>query len=447
MNIEIAFTGKAGKIGHESWGLPDEPNFSNHVYPRSKREDVSSSRLEVEIRELGGVVYTYYTFMKAKNVAEIQKEDGLSIDPHGRSGSFFAITLRVENSYIPDIFTLYAIFEKVFNQNVKDFIFEDVEIDGNLILTYKINNFAEGGDVFEKAETILKDEVLSLMITGLPTIFSTKKGKDVKTFGLDESDLETINNFLFNDSEVIISRDYKQKQVVEPPIQQPSATSADSHIEIEKEDEKVTTSLDINEKFKEAEINDLQSQIAELKSINANFTQRECEHLQLIDELTNKQQNRPFLDLYKSIIAIAACFVLLFGMYKLIAPSPKEVVQSDNLLKEVVSKINEDDEFKKGLLTMVDSIVKADSKTNADSKAKAQTNIEKKWKVKASSVRIREKPNGTQIGSIPQNEIFYAVADSLDGWQKIYKNNKNDYFTQGTVGYVTTNPEFVQQEE
>lgn len=373
MDIAIAFSGKAGKKGHESWGMPDEPKLSDRLYIRSKREDTGSFRLEIEIRELGGVVYTYYTFMKAQNVAQSVAEDNYINEQHGRGGSFFAMILRVEKGYVLDVFALYDIFESVFNQNIMGTVLTDVDTDG--YITYKIDSFSAGNETFKTTEEELGNQVSLLEKKRLPDNLTIKRGTEIKIYGLRDTDLDTINNTLFKDSEVIVSRGYKQEHVIPdtPTIQQPVTTPADSRIEKEKEDERIVTSPTINEKLKKAEANivNLQSQIDALKSQNANLVQRESEHLRLIEEIRNKHPQRPFSDFYKIIIAVAACIAIVLGLYKIIIPSPSEpsAIVPPNLNEFVLAKADSlfkaDSIFKEKLMAITNSsdtpVAKADS--------------------------------------------------------------------------------------
>lgn len=309
MNIAFAFSGKAGKKGHESWGMSDEPGLSDRLYVRSKREDTGSSRLEIEIRKREGVAFTYYTFMKARNVAQsVSGDDLMKFEQHGRAGSFFAITLRIEGGYIPEVFAIYDIFEKVFNQNIMGAVLTDVDTDG--YLTYTISSFSDGDEVFKETERGLKEQISSVKIDCLPDNLSTNRGKDTKIFGIKES-LCTINNALFNDLEVIVARDYDT--ITNGPIGDPPTTPDAPMIVNPNSGTGVATSIDHedNEKLRKAqqEIDSLRYQLTISKN-------KEAELLKLIEELKKGKYQKRLLELNKSIIAIAACIVLCFVLYK-----------------------------------------------------------------------------------------------------------------------------------
>ena len=320
MNIAFAFSGKAGKKGHESWGMSDEPGLSDRLYVRSKREDTGSSRLEIEIRKREGVAFTYYTFMKARNVAQsVSGDDLMKFEQHGRAGSFFAITLRIEGGYIPEVFAIYDIFENVFNQNIMGAVLTDVDTDG--YLTYTISSFSDGDEALKKTERILKEQISSVKIDCLPDNLSTNRGKDTKIFGIKES-LCTINNALFNDLEVIVARDYDT--ITNGPIVDLPTTPDAPIIVNPNSGTGVATSIDHedNEKLRKAqqEIDSLRYQLTISKN-------KEAELLKLIEELKNGKQKKPSSELYKSVIIIAACIVLCFVFYKNI---PSFIDDSDN---------------------------------------------------------------------------------------------------------------------
>jgi hypothetical protein len=418
MNIAFAFSGKAGKKGHESWGMSDEPGLSDRLYVRSKREDTGSSRLEIEIRKREGVAFTYYTFMKARNVAQsVSGDDLMKFEQHGRAGSFFAITLRIEGGYIPEVFAIYDIFENVFNQNIMGAVLTDVDTDG--YLTYTISSFSDGDEALKKTERILKEQISSVKIDCLPDNLSTNRGKDTKIFGIKES-LCTINNALFNDLEVIVARDYDT--ITNGPIVDPPTTPDAPIIVNPNSGTGVATSIDHedNEKLRKAqqEIDSLRYQLTISKN-------KEAELLKLIEELKNGKQKKPSSELYKSVIVIAACIIFAFVLYNdFVQKKPENIEQIPSDKVHIV----QNDSLKKA---------KKEPKENNDDVSENTH----KWKVVTQRDPLKIYGiDGNKVGLIPKGSTFESTTDTTQ--TKIYIENKDSYrsyFTNKSVkgGYVS----------
>ncbi len=310
MSIALAFSGKAGKKGHESWGMPDEPRLSDRLYLRSKREDDSFSRMEIELRDFQGVVQTYYTYMIANKVAQAVTGDSSIVNElHGRAGSYFSMTLRVENGYIPDVFTLYDIFDRVFMQHIMGTVLTHVDTDG--FLTYTIASFSEGETIFQQAECELRSQVASLAIDRLPAHYTTGKGAKIQILNVKDTRQENINQVLFADSEVIVTKGRPMPaSTANTYTGKPSeASSSADNMRGTSSDAALHNELNKAKK----EIKELQEQIALLR-------QKEDEYLSTINELKRKKPS-PF---YKHLIAYAACLFLGFFLCYHQIPNPSE---------------------------------------------------------------------------------------------------------------------------
>lgn len=211
MNTLFVVTGKAGKNGHEQWRKVNEEDFSTRIYTHSKREASEASRLEIELRSFQGNIYSYYTYLKAKNVAQVKsKEDEEKHEKHGRTGSFFGMTIRVQNGYIRDISKLYSIFEQIFENRIKGTILTDKDTDG--YLTYMIEKLADGENAFTLAEKDLLAAISPNDILKLPENCVTQQQRigEVKTkcFNVVDTAHSSFFPTLFNDAEVNVSREY-----------------------------------------------------------------------------------------------------------------------------------------------------------------------------------------------------------------------------------------------
>lgn len=211
MNALFVVTGKAGKSGHEQWRKVNEEDFSTRIYTHSKREASEASRLEIELRNFRGNIYSYYTYLRVKNVAQIKsKEDEEKGERHGRTGSFFGMTIRVKDGYIRNISKLYSLFETVFESRIKGIILTDENTDG--YLTYLIEKLADGEDSFILAEkdllsAITTDDILKLPENLVPQ--QQRKGEmKTKLFNVEDTTHSSFLPTLFNDAEINVSREY-----------------------------------------------------------------------------------------------------------------------------------------------------------------------------------------------------------------------------------------------
>ena len=211
MNIIFAVTGKAGKSGHEQWRKVNEEDFSTRIYTHSKREATEASRLEIELRNFQGNIYSYYTYLRVKNVAQVKsKEDEEKREKHGRTGSFFGMTIRVQDGYIRDVPKLYSLFETVFENKIKRKIFTEEDTDG--YLTYLIEKLADGEETFIMAEKDIFAAITPNDILKLPENCVTQQQRigEVKTkcFNVEDTVLDSFFPTLFNGAEVNVSREY-----------------------------------------------------------------------------------------------------------------------------------------------------------------------------------------------------------------------------------------------
>ena len=218
MDITFVVTGKAGKSGHEQWRKVNDEDFSTRIYSHSKREASEASRLEIELREFKGDVFTYYTYLIVKNVAQVKsKEDEEKHEKHGRTGSFFGMTIRIKGGYIPNVLGLYNLFEKVFEQRIRGSILTDENTDG--YLTFLVEKLSEGEDSFILAEKDILSAVSSADILDLPDDCATQQHKtgEIKTkfFNVVDTGHRSFLQALFNDAEVNVSRDYDTIEEIE----------------------------------------------------------------------------------------------------------------------------------------------------------------------------------------------------------------------------------------
>lgn len=102
MNIEVFLHGVP--YGQDYYGLEEETIFFQKFY---NNESGDIAKLVVETRNSGGKYYTYYTYLRNKDV----------VDARGRAGSYFGLTLRLDEFCI-NLKNVYHILETVYEKNV-----------------------------------------------------------------------------------------------------------------------------------------------------------------------------------------------------------------------------------------------------------------------------------------------------------------------------------------
>lgn len=149
--------------GQDVWGSPNiERNYIETFYGRQSSVNY---QMFVEVMQFGNDVNTYFTYYTNNNIQE--KE--------GRSGSYFALTLRI-NYYYADVQNIYNLLEAAFNKYVLGTILEQTK-DGFRFLIAQLN----------QADNSLKD--LEKEIEHYLMQFSS------------DSDFISLNGFKFNGQE------------------------------------------------------------------------------------------------------------------------------------------------------------------------------------------------------------------------------------------------------
>lgn len=241
MDVSFAITGKAGAKGVEIWGMSDE-DISNRIYQHSKREAKEASRLEIELREHNNHIYSYYTFLKINNVAQVKtKEDEEKQEKHGRKGSFFGMTIRIEKGFIQNVADFYLLCESAFDNLIFGRILTDIDTDG--YLTYLIEKLSDGEDCFKRVEKELVSGVNNCGIIDLPDdCVIQKKTTDLlpQHFNIEDVEDKSFLEVLFKNSEVCVSREYDTFAVIEGRRKQKGEVKNKQDEKQEKQEEMVS---------------------------------------------------------------------------------------------------------------------------------------------------------------------------------------------------------------
>lgn len=142
---------------------------------------------------------TYYTYLHCKNV----------IENSGRSGAYFAITIRFDNAYCKSVSTLYNLLDQIY----KHFCV------GNLISTENgcekicFSQFSEKSDILKRIDDVISqnlEQVISPLCIALDDCRDTKD-TSAKAYCLSDVDSPTFISDM-QKSKLVVSPSYKSKE-------------------------------------------------------------------------------------------------------------------------------------------------------------------------------------------------------------------------------------------
>ncbi len=187
--------------GHDTWGTHGD-NYYDTFYSDKEIYKGAKTILVVEIRKKNGIWCSYYTYIKPQNV----------IAAEGRTGSYFGMTLCFEEFYCTDVYSLYRLFDEIYDKKIfgkvieksgasdkyiiKSFNEEDSFLRGvSQIVSSNIrDNFS--GDIEKIASSVIKDKATVACYYNLDDVDSQSFFSATKRFG-----------------KILISREYPSKIV------------------------------------------------------------------------------------------------------------------------------------------------------------------------------------------------------------------------------------------
>lgn len=111
--------------GQDFWGIKEDQAYFSNFYAGNKDDEV---RFLVETRKSSHKNYCYYTYLKYKDV----------VDVDGRAGSYIGVSLRFD-TYCKDVVTMFRILETTYNKYVVNTLLQE---NGNKT-KYTVASFAE----------------------------------------------------------------------------------------------------------------------------------------------------------------------------------------------------------------------------------------------------------------------------------------------------------------
>lgn len=230
-------------MGHEIWGSTVNRDYISTFYSRGSS---CNEKVFLQIDILDGD--TYYTYLHRDSV----------FDVNGRSGSFFAVTLRFHGSYTTCVYKLFQLFEIVYKKVVLNSI---IKIKGEEEV-YLVGDFASASvgstptiNLIQSAFNQKIEELIVPGVVSLPCGLADTFNKSKKTVSLLEVDSPLFINY------------FKKYSVIVSPNLQPSAIAYDSVINELKQVKAQKSALFTAN-------NQLQSQVDSLKLENTSLSEQ-----------------------------------------------------------------------------------------------------------------------------------------------------------------------------
>jgi len=187
--------------GQKIWGPQESDHiFLENFYGRKPNVDV---QLLVDIFQFGGNLNCYYTYLKGGNI----------LDKDNRPGSYFALTVRV-NEYYTDLNNMYNILEAAYQKMILGTILKSNESATRFI----VEDFNQVDKQLQEIEKEIKDYLSSFSISSdfisLSDFASNAKSK-ASNINLLECNNKNLLNHIKAKGNISVSPFYPKMQFVE----------------------------------------------------------------------------------------------------------------------------------------------------------------------------------------------------------------------------------------
>ncbi len=191
MDVEVLIHGVPR--GHDYYGIKEEEKCKDCFYDGSKEE----TKFYVETKRSGNLKYAYYTYLKYNGVVDYEE----------RKGSYFGLTLRVDE-YYKDVSHIYNVIDMIFKRNVVGTLL----IPYNSSYKYTTPNFANKITDIEKIQESLIQLIISTCVVSkfvkIDNSFINQYSS-LPSFNINEMDEENIILYLKKYSRIVASPSYK----------------------------------------------------------------------------------------------------------------------------------------------------------------------------------------------------------------------------------------------
>lgn len=272
--------------GHDSWGASGDRYFES-FYGIGDFCKGAKTVLIVEIRKDVTGFCSYYTYVRPQNV----------VAQGGRTGSYFGMSFKIEGQYCTDVYSLFQLFDKIYEEKILGSI---IERTGNTE-QYLIASFSDAGATLKTIAQLADNQVKNNFASDFDDIDAsfTKQHATMSVYcNLDDVNSEAFFNTTRVYGKVFVSPEYASKDSIiasfsssDKKYQALKADYEKQIADLQKENSQIpqlksrVNALDADYNAAQKKLQELQATTASLKSSNTTLdqqlkkVQQECEQL------------------------------------------------------------------------------------------------------------------------------------------------------------------------
>lgn len=254
------------KLGHESWPPPvDDKVLSDRLYGQRGAKD--KTRMEIKFEKIGGRLIAYYHFSKLKDVTSCLTDEEKKRNPpadHGRKGSFFVMSLRMDGCYSTDFSEIYTLLEKMYKKHVDGKV---LKMSKGGYLVYQIMKLEDAKEIWKSITSELEasgENTFLERTKSIPGDISIKGTKTSDYFSVEDAK-EKIEDALINKGGVFVLTPDEMKARNERIKQQEKRTDDEipSGKRIDEQELIYTTGNNISQEIKKTSLSEKSKTINE----------------------------------------------------------------------------------------------------------------------------------------------------------------------------------------
>lgn len=293
MNVEFLIHGTLSD-GQSCWKKLDRL-YCAKFYTENKNNELMMCEI---VKQDNGTLSSYYSYLRYNNIEA----------KSGRTGSYFGMTVRIDDCLCSDVSNMYRIFENLFNK----LIVGKILIPTSKYYMYQCNSF-------EECDIILKDVENSFVslftatfksdndFAPIPKSFTPKREREVNDYNIDDVSKAEFKGILLNGNILSVSKLFPssklvsyQKQMVQiqrnadEQIQKAQQNSDRLILEKNNECQKTISAISSSKEALQVEINNLKNELKR-KETDLNSYRNEINKQKLNYEInhTVKDLNEP----------------------------------------------------------------------------------------------------------------------------------------------------------
>lgn len=272
--------------GHDSWGTSGDRYYES-FYGIEDFCKGAKTALVVEVRKDTIGFCAYYTYVRPQNV----------VAQGGRTGSYFGMSLKIEGQYCTDVYSLFQLFDKIYEEKIVGSI---IERTGNAE-KYLVASFSDAETTLKAIAQLADNQVRNNFASDFEDIDATftKQNATISVYcNLDDVNSEAFFNTTRVYGKVFVSPEYPSKDAIiasfsssDKKYQALKADYEKQIADLQKENSQIpqlksrvaTFESDYNAVQKK--LQELQASVSSLKSSNTSLdqqlrkSQQECEQL------------------------------------------------------------------------------------------------------------------------------------------------------------------------